>query len=97
MAHEADPTTFSITKATRSHRSQNERTDSPFPLHRASVHGKDTLDISQRLERKLARYNASRNLFKRWLFEIVIWLTSATCMVSCRLLIFPNSILIRYI
>jgi hypothetical protein len=38
------------------------------------------LDIIQRLEKKLAEYNASQNVFKRWLFEIVSWLVSAVCM-----------------
>jgi hypothetical protein len=34
----------------------------------------------QRIERKLAEYNASENLFKRWLFEILCWLASAISM-----------------
>jgi hypothetical protein len=38
------------------------------------------LDLIQRLEKKLAEYNASQNVFKRWLFEIVSWLVSAACM-----------------
>jgi hypothetical protein len=38
------------------------------------------LDLTQRLERKLAEYNASTNIFKRWLFEILCWLISALCM-----------------
>ena len=41
---------------------------------------KTTLDLVQRLERKLAEYNASQNFFKRWLFEIISWLVSAVCM-----------------
>ncbi|KAL6170336.1 hypothetical protein ACJQWK_03320 [Exserohilum turcicum] len=32
---------------------------------------KSSLDFTQRLEKKLAAYNASQNIFKRWLFEIV--------------------------
>jgi hypothetical protein len=44
----------------------------------ASVKG--ALDFTQRIERKLAEYNASQNVFKRWLFEIVSWLISAICM-----------------
>ncbi|KAH7083226.1 hypothetical protein BKA63DRAFT_599261 [Paraphoma chrysanthemicola] len=38
------------------------------------------LDFPQRIERKLAEYNASQNVFKRWLFEIGSWLISAICM-----------------
>jgi hypothetical protein len=38
------------------------------------------LDLTQRLERKLAEYSASENVFKRWLFEILCWLISALCM-----------------
>lgn len=41
---------------------------------------KSSLDLTQRLERKLAEYNASENLFKRWLFEISSWLVAAVCM-----------------
>lgn len=38
------------------------------------------LDFTQRLERKLAEYNASENAVKRWLFEILCWCVSAICM-----------------
>ncbi|UPX15498.1 uncharacterized protein EKO05_0005944 [Ascochyta rabiei] len=38
------------------------------------------LDITQRIERKLALYNASQNAFKRWVFEIISWFISAVCM-----------------
>jgi hypothetical protein len=43
--------------------------------------GKDkrSLDLIQRLEKRLAEYNASQNVFKRWLFELVNWLVSAAC------------------
>jgi hypothetical protein len=41
-----------------------------------------TLDVSQRLERKLAEYNASQNLVERWLFEILSWSVSACCMAT---------------
>jgi hypothetical protein len=36
-----------------------------------------TLDLTQQIERKIAQYNASRKVCKRWLFEIVCWLISA--------------------
>jgi hypothetical protein len=40
------------------------------------------LDFTQRLERKLAEYNTSQNVFKRWLFEILSWSISALCMAA---------------
>lgn len=43
---------------------------------------KKSLDFTQRLERKWAEYNASQNVFKRWLFEILSWLVSALCMAA---------------
>ncbi|UPX15494.1 uncharacterized protein EKO05_0005940 [Ascochyta rabiei] len=30
-----------------------------------------SLDLTQRLERKLAKYNASKNVFTRWLLELL--------------------------
>jgi hypothetical protein len=60
--------------------SRESRYGTPPPAYRASVHGKTSLDITQRVERKLAQYNASENLFKRWLFEIISVATSAFCM-----------------
>ena len=52
------------------------------PSYRVSVQNPSTLDIPQRLERKLAQYNASENVWKRWLFEIISWTASAACIVS---------------
>ena len=43
---------------------------------------KSSLDFTQRIERKLAAYNASDNVFKRWLFEMMSWLVSASCMIA---------------
>jgi hypothetical protein len=43
---------------------------------------KSSLDLTQRIERKLAEYNASQNLFKKWLFEILSWFVSACCMAA---------------
>ena len=43
---------------------------------------KRSLDLTQRIERKLAEYNASENVLKRWLFEIVSCLISASCMAG---------------
>ncbi|CAN9085471.1 unnamed protein product [Alternaria alternata] len=39
-----------------------------------------SLDLSQRFEKKLAEYNASQNILKRWLFEIISLTISAICM-----------------
>jgi hypothetical protein len=50
------------------------------PTPSLPAHEKSSLDLTQRLERKLAEYNASENAFKRWLFEILSWATSAICM-----------------
>jgi hypothetical protein len=52
----------------------------PPPSYQASVKTETPLDIPQRLERKLAQYNASQSIFKRWLFELLSVLTSAICM-----------------
>lgn len=41
---------------------------------------KAPLDLTQRLEKKLANYNASQNIFKRWLIELASWTVSALCM-----------------
>jgi hypothetical protein len=40
------------------------------------------LDVPQRLENKLAEFNASRNVFKRWFFEITAWVISALCLCA---------------
>ncbi|KAF3044301.1 hypothetical protein E8E12_006608 [Didymella heteroderae] len=41
---------------------------------------KSSLDLTQRLEKKLATFNASNNIFKRWIFELLCWATSAVCL-----------------
>jgi len=56
----------------------NERYTSPSSS--PDENGKRPLDLVQRLEKKLAEYNASQNVFKRWLFELASWLISALCM-----------------
>ena len=68
---------------------------STLPLHRLSGNSardhehnprgisgtkNSSLDFTQRLERKFAEYNSSKNFFKRWLFEIAAWLISALSM-----------------
>jgi hypothetical protein len=57
----------------------------PPPSYRASIQHKPSLDLSQRFEKKLAEYNASQNILKRWLFEIVSLTISAICMVRVTL------------
>jgi hypothetical protein len=64
-----------------SDRSTSLSTDGvPPPSYQASFHKTSNLDITSHIERKLAQYNASQNIFKRWLFEIVSVATSAVCM-----------------
>jgi hypothetical protein len=75
-----------------------EPNDVQPPSYRASIRNNTSLDITQRLERRLAHYNASQNVVKRWLFEIVSVTTSAICMgkarhicfCSCRKLTIPR-------
>lgn len=43
---------------------------------------KTSLDFTQRVERKLAAYNASDNVLKRWSLEILSWCLSALCMAG---------------
>ncbi|KAJ8113489.1 hypothetical protein OPT61_g4394 [Boeremia exigua] len=50
------------------------------PSYRASVQGPSSLDFTQRFEKRLAEYNASQSVIKRWLFEITSWTLSAACM-----------------
>jgi hypothetical protein len=57
--------------------------DAPRPppnTYRAPVYEKRSLDFPSRLEQKLAQYNASQSILKRWLFEIISVTTSAICM-----------------
>jgi hypothetical protein len=49
------------------------------PSYQDCTRNSNSLDITQRIERKLAQYNASQNVFKRWLFEILSVTTSACC------------------
>lgn len=59
----------------------NQTINEAPPSYRTSIKSVPaSLDITQRLERKLAQYNASQNIFKRWLFEIASVATSAVCM-----------------
>jgi hypothetical protein len=74
------------------HSSPRYQTSRPTPYQPASFQdcsgtatiftttNKASLDFTQRLERKLAEYNASENAFKRWLFEILCWIISALAM-----------------
>jgi len=57
------------------------RPHSPASLD-LSENEKPSFDFTQRIERKLAEYNASNNVFKRWLFEMSSWLISACSMIA---------------
>jgi hypothetical protein len=50
------------------------------PSYRASTGRNSSFDVTQRLESKLARYNASQTVIKRWLIEILSVAISAICM-----------------
>ncbi|KAF2649521.1 hypothetical protein K491DRAFT_610588 [Lophiostoma macrostomum CBS 122681] len=39
-------------------------------------------NVAQRIEQKLWKYSASRNVVKRWLLEIISWVLSAMCMAG---------------
>ena len=68
------------------HRSYNSAYDNAhnarasFGSADTAANAKPSLDFTQKLEKKLAAYNASGNLFKRWLLEIISWIVSALCM-----------------
>jgi hypothetical protein len=59
-------------------RGHNEETASEYT--HSTKNEKLSLDFTQRIERKLAEYNASQNVIKRWIFEICSWLVSAVSM-----------------
>lgn len=52
------------------------------PDFQSSEDKSTSLDISQRIERKIAQYNTSQNVLKRWLFETISLGTAAIAMVS---------------
>jgi hypothetical protein len=56
-------------------------TELPQP-HTSIEKNKTPLDFTQRIERRLAEYDASDNVFERWLFEILSLLVSAACMIA---------------
>ncbi|CAN9085454.1 unnamed protein product [Alternaria alternata] len=61
--------------------SVNEASSTPAPpSYRAFVDDKRSLNFPGRIEQKLAQYNTSQNVFKRWLFEIISVSISAVCM-----------------
>lgn len=51
-----------------------KQSDSPFTTLEKE---EPSLDLTQRLERKLDQLNASQNPWKRWLLEICCWILSA--------------------
>ncbi|KAF1911038.1 hypothetical protein BDU57DRAFT_108196 [Ampelomyces quisqualis] len=53
------------------------RENAPPPPYQVPGSSFASLDVPQRIERKLAQYNASSSVFKHWLFEIISWSTSA--------------------
>ncbi|KAF2036629.1 hypothetical protein EK21DRAFT_51413 [Setomelanomma holmii] len=75
-----NPPNYSLARGSDAQPHIDNRNQNQPPSYRASVGNTVNLDITQRLERKLAQYNASQSVFKRWLFEIVSVTTSAICM-----------------
>ncbi|KAJ5062649.1 hypothetical protein J3E74DRAFT_472889 [Bipolaris maydis] len=51
----------------------------PPKIYQTTRDEKRQLDFLGRLEQKLAQYNASESIWKRWLFEIISVTTSAVC------------------
>jgi hypothetical protein len=73
--------------------------ETPPPSYQASALHKPHLDLPQRLEHKLAQYNASENVCKRWIFEILSVTTSAVCMgeaIPRDIYLMDASVLISY-
>lgn len=46
------------------------------------IKGTKPLDVTQRIEKKIAEFNASENIAKRWLFELICWMTSSVSLGS---------------
>ncbi|CAI6323215.1 unnamed protein product [Periconia digitata] len=61
---------------------QQERAERASPSTVEAQRNQSSLDITQRLERKLAQLNKSDNVLKRWIYEIVTWTVSASCMAA---------------
>ncbi|KAF1829796.1 hypothetical protein BDW02DRAFT_509094 [Decorospora gaudefroyi] len=58
------------------------RATSPLSVNSNDEKEKNSLDFTQRIEKKLTEYNTSDNVFKRWLFELVSLFVSAACMIT---------------
>jgi hypothetical protein len=54
----------------------------PSELHNPVEKESGSLESTQWIERKLAEYNASQNISKRWLFEVLSWYVSALSMAA---------------
>ncbi|RAR16511.1 hypothetical protein DDE83_000076 [Stemphylium lycopersici] len=82
--HRLSPSTLPFTQSQVSHLPPfNEPPNippPPPPPYQSSFHKRSSFDFLGRIEQKLAQYNASQNIFKRWLFEIISITTSAICM-----------------
>lgn len=55
---------------------QEHEAPPPFPASQKQR----SLDIPQRIEKRLARLNASESMLKRWSIELLSWTISAVCM-----------------
>jgi hypothetical protein len=79
MASTSTATRYHLPWIQRGQRHRRQHTQDSLD---SSENDKSSLDFTQRIERKLAEYNASDNIFKRWLFEMMSWFVSASCMVA---------------
>ncbi|PVI00303.1 hypothetical protein DM02DRAFT_396065 [Periconia macrospinosa] len=70
-----------IEQLDRRHHDENEDCSYPPPSGEISDK-KQPLDITQKLEKKLAELNASENVFKRWIYELITLAIAVTCMAS---------------
>lgn len=75
------PDTSPITPGTAEKANKSkEQTLSPVEESTSGPFG--ALHLAQRVEQRLWKYSASRNVVKRWLMEIISWTVSACCMIG---------------
>lgn len=64
----------------------------PSTVEKASQENTDDIqgayNFAQRIEQRLWKYSASRNVVKRWLLELISWSLSAACMAGIVVMLF---------
>ncbi|CAI6323242.1 unnamed protein product [Periconia digitata] len=81
-SHHRPAHTRDAMRRSRGHRLRERRNISGTTSSYGESGSKSSLDITQKLEKKLAELNASENVFKRWIYEIVTLSIAATCMAA---------------